>query len=252
MTLASATPTRIQLCGAMSVEVDGVRLDPHLPGRQGRLLFAFLVLNRHRFVSRAELTEVVWPAESAATAASGLNPLLSKLRKLLGEHSIDGHSTLRLKLAADARIDVEDAVQAVHRAESQIALGHWDQARGPSVAALIIAERELLPGDEADWIDEYRAGLAELRLRALESYAAATLGIGGTELPAAVRSARQLVHLAPLRESGYQLLMRALDRQGNAAEALGVYAGLQTVLRDELGVSPSPASQAVYGGLLGA
>lgn len=233
------------------VEVDGRRIDGGLPGRQGRVLFAFLVLNRDRFVSRAELAAAVWPAEvwpaeAAAPAASGLNPLLSKLRRLLGEHRLEGHSTLRLRLDESARVDVEDAVRTVHRAESQIALGQWHGAWGPSVAALIITEREFLPGEDAEWIEEYRAGLAELHLRALEAYAAATLGIGGTELPAAVRAARRLVHLAPLRESGYQLLMRALDRQGNPAEALGVYAGLQALLREELGVSPSAASQAVY------
>ena len=38
-----------------------------------------------------------------------------------------------------------------------------------------------------------------------------------TELPAAVRAARQLVQLVPLRESGHQLLMRALADQGPAA-----------------------------------
>ncbi|AMB58785.1 AfsR/SARP family transcriptional regulator [Microterricola viridarii] len=246
MTLASATPTRIQLCGATLVELDGRRIDGGLPGRQGRVLFAFLVLNRHRFASRAELAAAVWPEDAAAPAASGLNPLLSKLRKILGDNRLEGHSALRLRLDAGARVDVEDAVRTVHRAESQIALGQWHGAWGPSVAALIITEREFLPGEEAEWIDEYRAGMVELHLRALEAYAAATLGIGGTELPAAVRSGRRLVHLAPLRESGYQLLMRALDRQGNSAEALGVYAELHSLLRDELGVSPSAASQAVY------
>jgi DNA-binding SARP family transcriptional activator len=34
------------------------------------------------------------------------------------------------------------------------------------------------------------------------------------------------------------------------AEALGVYADLRRVLRDELGISPSPASRAVYETLL--
>jgi pentatricopeptide repeat protein len=84
----------------------------------------------------------------------------------------------------------------------------------------------------------------------LEAYAAAALGTGGTELPAAVRAGRQLVRLVPLRESGYQVLMRALAGEGNVAEALGVYADLRRVLRDELGISPSPASRAVYEGLL--
>jgi SARP family transcriptional regulator, regulator of embCAB operon len=58
------------------------------------------------------------------------------------------------------------------------------------------------------------------------------------------------VQLVPLGESGYQVLMRALASQGNVAEALTVYGDLRTVLRDELGISPSAATQAVYQSLL--
>ena len=87
-------------------------------------------------------------------------------------------------------------------------------------------------------------------MRALEAYAAAALGTGGTELPAAVRAGRQLVRLVPLRESGYQVLMQALACQGNVAEALRVYTDLCDTLRDELGVTPSSRTQAVYDGLL--
>ena len=56
--------------------------------------------------------------------------------------------------------------------------------------------------------------------RSLECYAAACLGLGGTELAGAERAARQLVRTAPLRESGCGLLMEALEAQGNVAEAL--------------------------------
>ena len=115
---------------------------------------------------------------------------------------------------------------------------------------MFIAEREFLPGEDAPWIVEQRQHLADVQLRALEAYAVAALGIGGTELPAAVRAGRQLIGLAPLRESGYQVLMRALASQGNVAEALRVHARLREVLRDELGISPCAASQAVYDHLL--
>ena len=94
------------------------------------------------------------------------------------------------------------------------------------MVALFVAEREFLPGEDAAWIDEQRRQMKEVRIRALEAYAAATLGTGGTELPAAVRAGRQLVRLVPLRESGYRLLMQALACQGNVAEALLVYANL--------------------------
>ncbi len=251
MTLASRAPTRIQLCGTTIVEAAGERLEGRLPGRQGRILFAFLVLNRDRPASRSELAEAVWPGESSQAASeTGLTPLISKLRRMLGADRLDGHATIRLVLDADARVDVEDAVRSAHRAESQLALGNFSRAWAPSMAALYVAEREFLPGESNPWVDEQRRVMAGVRVRALEAYATACAGTGGTELPAAIRASRDLIRLAPLRESGYQVLMRALRDQGNPAEALAVYAGLRAVLRDELGVSPSAASQAVYDELI--
>jgi SARP family transcriptional regulator, regulator of embCAB operon len=250
MTLVSAPLVRIQLCGPTVLERGGERLDGRLPGRQGRLLFAYLVLNRHRLAGRDELAEAIWPRQLPTAAEAGLNALISKLRKILGPGVIDGRAALRLQLAEGARVDVEIAAEAAHRAESHIALGRWKQAWGPSLAAMFVAEREFLPGEDAPWISQQRHHLASIRLRALEAYAVAALGIGGTELPGAVRAGRQLVDLAPLRESGYQVLMRALAGQGNVAEAFGVHARLCEVLRDELGISPCAATQAVYDELL--
>lgn len=242
--------TRIQLCGPTVIEWDGERIDGRLPGRQGRLLFAFLVLNRHRLATRDNLIEALWPRQHPSATEAGLNAVISKLRRTLGPGAIDGRSNVRLQLGAGALVDVETAVKAVHQAESRVALGQWKRAWGPSLVALFVAEREFLPGEDAPWIDEERHHLADIRLRALESHAAASLGTEGTELPAAIRAARQLIHLVPVRESGYQVLMQALACQGNVAEALDVYATLREVLREELGVSPSAKTQAVYDQLL--
>jgi SARP family transcriptional regulator, regulator of embCAB operon len=250
VTLASPGPTlRVQVCGALAIERDGQRLDSLLPGRQGRLLFAYLVVNRHRPAPRDEVAEALWREPDPAAVDARLNPLLSKLRRVLGADSVDGRSALRLCLP-DARVDLEAAAEAIHRAESAVAQRDWARAWGPALTALFAAERGFLPGEDAPWIDEVRHELTELRLRALESYAAAALGLGGTELVAAVRAGRQLTRLAPLRESGHRYLMRALAAQGNLAEALGVYGQLSECLREQLGVAPGPATRDLYEQLL--
>ena len=249
MTLASSGLVRIQICGALAVERDGQRLDTLLPGRQGRLLFTYLVVNRHRYIPRDELAEALWREPDPAAVDTRLNPLLSKLRRVFGADAMDGRSTLRLCLR-DAWVDLEAATEGIHLAESSVAQQDWPRAWGPALTALFVAERDFLPGEDAPWIDEMRHRLTELRLRALECYAAAGLGIGGTELAGAVRAGRQLTRLAPLRESGYRSLMQALAAQGNLAEALGVYGQLSECLRDQLGVSPSPATRELYQRLL--
>ena len=193
MTLAfSRAPVRIQVCGQLVVERDGQRLETALPGRQGRLLFAYLVINRYRQVPRDELAEALWREPDPAAVDARLNPLLSKLRRVFGTGTVDGRSTLRLCLPG-AWIDLEAATEAIHRAESSVAQQDGGRAWGPALTALFVAEREFLPGEEAPWIDEVRRTLAELRLRALECYAATALGLGGTETAAAVRAGRQLV-----------------------------------------------------------
>ena len=67
----------------------------------------------------------------------------------------------------------------------------------------------------------------------------------------AERTARRLIDLSPYRESGYAVLMETFERQGNIAEALRVYETLRRLLREELGVAPSPAVQRVHERLLG-
>lgn len=240
---------RIQVCGPLVIDRAERRIDDRLPGRQGRLLCAYLVLNRHRPVPRTELVDALWPSGGPGNVDSGLSALLSKLRQVLGASAVAGRSSLRFAMD-EPWVDLEAAREAVHRAESAVAVGDWVRAWAPSQVALFAAERGLLVGEEDEdayeWLTDERRRLAELRLRALEAYGASCLGIGGTELAAAIRAGHGIVEAAPFRESGYRLLMRALRAEGNAAEALRVYDQLRRTLRDELGVAPSPVTQQLF------
>ena len=233
--------TKVQLCGRLVVELDGRRVDGAMPGRQGRVLFAYLAVNRNRTLTRGQLLDALW----ADGRDGGLAPLLSKLRRTV---PLDG---LRLALPPGSWVDVEAAADAVHRAESALAQGDCHRAWGPSQVAMFVAGRPFLPDEDAGWVDETRRELESVHLRAMEAYARAGLGIGGTELAAAVRTARELTRREPYRESGYELLMRALAGEGNRAEAVLAYEQLRTHLREDLGLSPSDAAQELHRELLG-
>lgn len=251
-TLAAAPDTRIQLCGHVVALLEGRRVEEALPGRQGRLLFAYLVLNRLRPSPRAELVAALWAQAPPAGADSALSALLSKLRVALGAERLEGRGELRLVLPPDARVDVEAAAEALHRAESCVARAAWAEAWGPARVALHVTTRVFLAGHEAPWVEEERRRLAGLRLRALECVAASSLGLRGSELAAAERAARALVEAAPFRDSGHRYLMRALAAGGNAAEALVVYERFRTLLRDELGAAPDAATRELHRALLAA
>jgi len=240
--------TRIHLCGRLTADVAGRRIEDELPGRQGKLLFAYLVVNRMRGASRAELTDRLWGVELPAHPESALSALLSKLRRLV---EIDGRSDVRLVLPDHAWVDVEAASEAVHTAEAAAARGDATAAYGPARVAQHIGARTFLSGEQATWIDEERRRLEDLYVRALELVANASLVIGGSEIDTAGRAARALIAAAPYRESGYRLQMQVFEAQGNRAEALQLYDRLRTLLRDDLGAAPSNATQALHRTLLG-
>jgi DNA-binding SARP family transcriptional activator len=114
-----------------------------------------------------------------------------------------------------------------------------------------VASRPLLQGQDRPWLDEWRRRLDDVGLRGLECLAAARLGLGGRTLTQAEECGRRIIELAPYRETGHRILMEALERQGNVAEALLVYDRLRVLLREELGIAPSPPVQAVHRRLLG-
>jgi DNA-binding SARP family transcriptional activator len=230
---------KVQLCGRFVVELGERRVESDLPGRQGRLLFAYLVANRDRTATRDEVIDALWPDGRDG----GLAPLLSKVRRVV---PLDG---LRPDVP-ELWVDLEAAAASVHRAESALALGRPHEAWGPSQVAMFVSGRPFLVGEEARWIDAQRRSLSALHVRAVEAYAAATAAIGGTELSAAVRAGRRLVELEPYRETGYRILMDALDREGNTAEALRVYDSLRCRLRDDLGITPSQPTQDLHRRLL--
>jgi DNA-binding SARP family transcriptional activator len=240
-----------QVCGPLVLRLDGERREAELPGRQGRQLAVFLLVNRSRAVTRDEVVDALWwdgPAPGGAQAT--LSTLLSRLRSVLGAGRLGGKGELRLALPADAWIDLEVAEWGVHDAESAVAQGDFERAWAPARAALHTANRGFFPGCDAPWAEERRRHVGNVRLRAHEAIAATGLGLGGAELASAERSARALIAAAPFRESGHRFLMEYFAARDDVAEALRVYEDLRRLLRDELGVAPSESLSALHGQLL--
>ncbi len=248
--LADKTPTRIQLCGRLAVQLAGAELTGSLPGGQARVLFTYLVINRDRPARREELIEALWPWRAPAAADVSLSSLLSRLRAVLGADVLTSGAEVGVRLPSDAWVDFEAAQEAIHRAESAVSQEDWARGWGPSLIALFTARRGFLTGEDLPWAEEYRRRLEEIRCAALECYAAVALGVGGTELAPGERVARELVALEPFRERAHALLMEILVARGNSAEALRVYDGLRLRLLDELGAVPAPELRALQERLL--
>jgi DNA-binding SARP family transcriptional activator len=228
------------VCGRLAVELCGRELTSKIPGGQARVLLTYLTVTRALPSGREELIEALWPYRAPAGAETALSALLSRLRSVLGAEVLCGRQEIQLTLPADAWIDLEAADEAIHRAEAAVMQRDWARGWGPSLVALFAARRGFLPREDLPWAEEHRRRLEEIRIAALECYAAVALGVGGSELAPGERVARELVALAPYRERGHALLMEILTARGNSAEALRVYEQLRQRLRDDLGATPAP------------
>jgi DNA-binding SARP family transcriptional activator len=244
---------RVYLTGHVAIELGDRRVaERELPGRQGRLAFVFLVSQRDRPVSRRELTDVLWADEAPREADTSLSAILSKLRRVLKAAgwpstaaSIEVCSgAVSLRLPAETWIDMEAAANAIDEAEGALRVGQTAQAWAHANVAVTITRRPFLPDFDAPWIDVCRAELRDCLTRGL--HCLATVSAANAEPALAVRYAAEAVTLEPFRETGYQSLMRLHHALGDRAEALRVFDRCRTLLREELGTSPSPQTEAVF------
>ncbi len=252
-----AVDLRLQLCGALVVEyTGGVLAEAKLPGRQGRRLWAYLVLSRGRQIARDELASVIWGEDIPDAWGDSLNALVSRLRAALrpvtSAHGLAVRGEVgwyALQLPDDTFIDIERGWRALLRAEAALRQREFAAAFAESLITRSIAGRGFLPGEEGVWIEAHRRALADNLVQATELSAEASLGLGNPG--EAHRIARELVALDPLRESGYRLLMRALAVTGNAAQAVRVMDECRLALRQQAGVAPSAETERIFQEIVG-
>ena len=253
--MASAVQLKVFLLGRVVVETDGTVIDQtRFPGRQGRLLFAYLVAEQGRPVPRDELADALWGDTPPATWDKALTVIVSKLRSLLADYGVgataltSAFGCYRLVLPEATWVDVIVSANAAQEAEAGLATGAFEQAKASAELAARLTRQPFLPGEAGTWVEEKRRELTDIRERALSTLSDACLR--SDEPKEAVKWAEQTIALAPFRETGYRRLMEAHVAAGNRAEALQVYERCRRLLADELGAYPSPETEAIYRSLL--
>jgi DNA-binding SARP family transcriptional activator/pimeloyl-ACP methyl ester carboxylesterase len=248
---------RAHLTERLRIEVGDTSLDEaSLAGQQGRLALAYLLVEHHRPVPRDELADLLWGGEPPGSWEKGLAVVISKLRAVLTTAGLgDGVLThafgcYQLHLPADVWIDIEAAARSVEQAEASLAQDDAARARDCASDAAAIARRMFLPGAEGLWVEAQRAELVVVLRRALQCVSEAALSLRDPVL--ATAAASEAVALEPYREQAYLQLIRAQAAGGNRAEALHTYERCRKLLAEELGVTPSPQTEAAYFALLDA
>ncbi len=215
------------------------------PARQ-RSLFAVLVADANRLVSRNEIIEAVWGAGAPATAPGSVYTYISGLRRVLApgrdprpaaDLLTSGPAGYCLRISP-GRLDSDRFAESCARAEQLRAAG--DPAAEAAVLdeALRLWHGDAYAGIFGDRIELERTRLTERRLAAVERRARIAMELGDDGLIAELAG---LVRAHPLHEPLHELLIQALYRAGRGAEALEAFQAARRTLRSELGVEPGPA-----------
>ncbi|MFI6261876.1 BTAD domain-containing putative transcriptional regulator [Micromonospora sp. NPDC051006] len=239
---------QIGMLGSFEVRTDGGAF-ADVPGARLRGLLVALALEPGRVVPKATLVDWIWGEQPPADATNALHRLVSRLRKVLPEGSVEGQTDgYRLAVAPD---DV-DAV----RFERLVTASQVRDGDGPQRVRLLREALALWRGaamqdvglPDSPAFDAAVTRLDGLRLTALEDRFDAEIGLGdGAGL---VSELTNLVAAHPVRERLVAALMRALVAAGRGSEALLVYQRTREALADALGVDPSPELSALHVALL--
>ena len=233
--VAEAERLDFQLCGELRVTRAGEDLVLSRTARKGRLALAYLVLNHDRVVTRDELMERMSPAPDPERVGATLSQTLSRLRHVLGQERLERLPAGAVRLRGPLRVDVEHAEQMLRDGRLAAEVRQWSAASEASNAALSELAGEVLAGDEADWLEEVRRAVADLRVEALELSATAALQLGA--YGDALTAARAAVAAGRTRQSAWALLMEAQARQGDVSGASETFHTLRRQLMDESGLT---------------
>lgn len=253
---------RIQTLGAFRAWRGSVEIEPREWRRdKARQLFHLLLTQRGRPLQREEIVERLWPELTPEAANRDFKVALNALNRVLEparEPESPSAFVAREGAAYSVRPEADlwlDTLEFERECEAGLRLIE-SRSEPPGEAALdrailhLQAAQRLYGGDylpEAtyeDWASDERERLRTLFLRAAARLAAALIERGrydeGLEVCQAILARDECW------EQAYRLMMVAFARQGNRPQAFRIYQRCESVLREELNVSPSPATVALH------
>ncbi len=218
-----------------------------LPPGQARVVLASLLLAVNQPVGLDALADQLWTERPPARPHGTLHTYVSRLRRVLGADRIKTDQAGYV-LRADARTIDLHQFRALRT-----------QAAGAESPA---AELKLLRSALALWRGRPFGDLTSTWLdrdvvpQLTEEWFAATERRIDLELDegrpgALVAELSELTRQYPTRETLWFRLIDALRRSGRRAEALDRYHQVRTILRDDLGIDPSPELDQLHRSMLG-
>ena len=239
----------MDLLGTVAVTGPGGSVGGHaLGGRRARLVLAALSLAGHPLPAD-RLADVVWPDDRPATWPAALRGVVRSLRTALAPARADGPALIVTTpagygLAPGTAVDVVEATSSIRQAQDLIAAGRSGAAIDQLEPLTRRRGEHLLPEEDAEWIVEHRSAVDAAAVWATELLVSVAGRTG--EGQRGVDAARAAVAAYPLDERAHRSLIAALDHAGDRSAAVIAYESCRSLLADQLGVDPNPATVAVY------
>jgi len=224
----------LRVLGPLEVVRDG-RPVP-IGGPNVRLTLALLLSHAGTVVSVDRIADAVWADDLPPSFVTTVQGNVSRLRRVLAP---DAELVAR---APGYVLDVAPELVDSGRFEAEL-----EAARGaePSAAVALLDRalamwrgRAFQEFEDHDWARGEAVRLQELRLVALEQLVTARLALGHHRAVRVGQPGADVVR--PLRERFWRQLMLALYRSGRQPDALRRANELRRLLRDEVGLDPSP------------
>jgi DNA-binding SARP family transcriptional activator len=227
---------RLILLDGFSLTSEGGVID--LPAGVQRLV-AFLGVQA-RPLLRTYIAGSLWPDATEEHAGGNLRSALWRIHQV----DLDFIETSRsyIRLSSEVDVDLHQmTAQARRLMDPLVECQENDLEHGPLLG-------ELLSGWYDDWVIFERERARNLRLHALEALCGRLARLG--RFGPAIEAGLSAVAGEPLRESAHRTLIQAHLAEGNVAEAIRQYAEFRRLVREELGVEPSPQMEELIPPLL--
>ena len=233
-------PLKVFTLGRFSILVHGTPLHFEAMAQRGPLnLLKVLIALGSRDVAETRVIDALWPDSEGGAGQQSLSTTLSRLRKLIGAHSINRH---------DGRLGLEPTLCWVDCWALERALGSNPKAASFDALASKIGRLyrgHFLQGDDdATWALHLRERLHVNVVARLNQSAQAALSQGDVEL--AIRLYELGLQVDDLVEDFYAGLIRCRIHSGQASDAVNTYRQCQRVLAKRLGVMPSAMTTRLY------
>jgi DNA-binding SARP family transcriptional activator len=204
----------------------------NLPLSSQRVL-AFLAMQL-RPQTRSYVAATLWINFDEERAGASLRSALWRINRC--GHPLVAADACSLRLMPDVVVDLRESA----RSAREVLRG---EAKGGAARVQDLNAGDLLPGWYDDWVVTEREHFRQLRLHALEKLCEQLTDEG--RFGAAVEAGQAAVSSEPLRESAHRVLIRAYLKESNRGEALRQYEACRQVLLRELGIDPSPVTDAL-------